>query len=185
MTETTEVIYFNGKRYNSIREMPPKVRKQYEQLERLLADADADGTPDIFQPRSFSDLKTAVHLAIEVGKMQQSANAKGADATRMALIRETEQGIYVNGKFYETPEDMPQDVYEIYDAAINSAAEPRISPGDDVWFDEENFNPRGHPAIPESDMPNQSVDTTSRFFTVLILALLFLGAVILAWMFLF
>ena len=177
MTETTEIIYFNGKRYNSIREMPPKVRKSYEQLERLLADTDADGIPDVFQPRSFSDLKTAVNLAMEVGKMRQVIGTDKSDATVMSVIRETNRGIYVNGKFYETPEDMPQDIFEIYDAAVNNTTDAPTDDNSDVWPDDINFNPQPHPVISEAKTPNESVDTTSRFFAVLLVALFFLGVV--------
>ena len=42
-------IYFNGKTYNDLAEMPATEREAYEQLTTIFKDEDQDGTPDIFQ----------------------------------------------------------------------------------------------------------------------------------------
>ena len=42
-------IYFNGKTYNDIAEMPAMERQAYEQLMSIFKDEDQDGVPDIFQ----------------------------------------------------------------------------------------------------------------------------------------
>jgi hypothetical protein len=186
MSETHEVIYFYGRRYNSVREMPPKIRQNYEQLERLFADANADGVPDIFQPHSFRDLKTAVSLAVELAKKRPGADVNGLGAARLAVVRENDQGIYVNGRFYETPEDMPQEVFEIYDTVVSGSTEAPAETVADIWPDTSSSSSHTSPVLSESGVPSQNVTTTFRFFAVLILAILCLCVmIVLAWMFLF
>jgi hypothetical protein len=43
-------VVFNGKEYSSPEEMPPEIRQAYDQaMATVLADADDDGVPDIFE----------------------------------------------------------------------------------------------------------------------------------------
>jgi hypothetical protein len=50
-------IVFNGKEYSSREEMPAEVRQVYERtMATVLADADCDGVPDIFEAGSSSTI---------------------------------------------------------------------------------------------------------------------------------
>src|SRR5687767_3000039 len=44
-------ITVNGRTYQNVDEMPPDVRRQYEQVMSLMADRNNDGVPDIFEGR--------------------------------------------------------------------------------------------------------------------------------------
>ena len=199
----SETIYFNGQKYDGIGAMPPDIRRNYERVTQLLADTNGNGKPDILEIHSFGDLKRIIEVAEEIGKTQTSVGEiSGADPARIksqtAIIRETNRGIYVNGKFYETPEDMPQDVFEIYDAAVTRAADappPAASrpPGDEAsrqaFFephDDEIFSREISPSIPQDDPVSENVDTTARFLIVLIAAFMLLGIIIpIAWVLFF
>ena len=91
---TTRII-FNGQEYQSLDAMPPEVRQAYDQLIKQLADADHDGIPDILQ--------------------------HGADAKLLGNIQLSHTRITVNGKTYETPDEMPPAVRALYDKAMAQA----------------------------------------------------------------
>ena len=56
MRQTFTRITINGVTYNRVEEMPPDVRKQYEQtLGRLMEDRNQNGVPDLFEQRGTSD----------------------------------------------------------------------------------------------------------------------------------
>ena len=55
-----ENIYFNGRKYGSLDEMPSSERRKYEKINQIFADENQDGLPDIFQPSGFSELKDAL-----------------------------------------------------------------------------------------------------------------------------
>ena len=44
-----QIFSLDGKNYTSLEEMPPEVRRAYEQSIRVLADANQDGVPDILE----------------------------------------------------------------------------------------------------------------------------------------
>ena len=47
---STGRIKVNGKTYKSVDEMPPDVRRQYEQaMQTMMADRDRNGVPDILE----------------------------------------------------------------------------------------------------------------------------------------
>ena len=59
-------ITVNGQTYSNIDEMPPDVRRQYEQAMSLLADRNNDGIPDAFEGATASKdgtatIQTVVH----------------------------------------------------------------------------------------------------------------------------
>jgi len=184
----SEIIYFNGKKYHGIREMPSDVRQAYERMQKWLEDADGDGVPDIAQIKSVTDLKDVFNAAREIGQIMN------ADASispfqrqlRLTAIKKTDQGIYVNGRFFESPEDMPQNVFEIYDAAVSQAEGSSPANDDDAWpsdemrqssfephDDDETFNQQFQPFITETDTPVETINSTTRFLVVLgIVALL-------------
>jgi hypothetical protein len=93
---STGRIKVNGKTYKSVDEMPPDVRRQYEQaMQRMMADRDRNGVPDILEHPSSS---TGV----------ASVGTKQFDQ------------ISVNGKTYNRLEDVPQEFREAIQRAIAS-----------------------------------------------------------------
>jgi hypothetical protein len=93
---STGRIKVNGKTYKSVDEMPPDVRRQYEQaMQTMMADRDRNGVPDILEHPSSS---TGV----------ASVGTKQFDQ------------ISVNGKTYNRLEDVPQEFREAIQRAIAS-----------------------------------------------------------------
>ena len=64
----TETIYFNGKKYNDISEMPANVRKMVEKLINFSVDENTDGVPDILQSGGLSGIKETFNLMKEIGQ---------------------------------------------------------------------------------------------------------------------
>jgi hypothetical protein len=95
---STGRIKVNGKTYKSVDEMPPDVRRQYEQaMQTMMADRDRNGVPDILEHPSSS---TGV----------ASVGTKQFDQ------------ISVNGKTYNRLEDVPQEFREAIQRAMTSKA---------------------------------------------------------------
>jgi hypothetical protein len=44
-----QLINFNGRMYNSVEEMPPDIRRAYEQVMGIFSDKDQNGVPDAFE----------------------------------------------------------------------------------------------------------------------------------------
>lgn len=87
-------IIINGVTYNSIDEMPPDVRVQYEALGSLLADKNQNGMPDI--------MEVAAHSGAAV--IQTSA-------------------IVYQGKTYARVEDLPPEARAKYEQAMAQLAD--------------------------------------------------------------
>jgi hypothetical protein len=88
-------ININGKTYSSVDEMPPDVRKQYEQtMQNLMADKDHDGIPDLLE-----------HPSASTGKVGVS----------------TAQSITVNGQHYDRVEDVPAEFRDAIAKAMSKA----------------------------------------------------------------
>ncbi len=88
-------IVVDGREYGSPDDMPPDVRRVYEQVMGRLGDADRDGVPDLLQPLVGS---AGVGHTIET------------------------TSITVNGKTYGGPDEMPEDVRRLYQAAMAKLA---------------------------------------------------------------
>ena len=88
-------IVFNGQEYQSLDAMPPDVRQAYDEFVKQLGDADHDGIPDILQQGAAGKL---------IGKMAV-----------------THTRITINGKTYETLDEMPPDLRQLYDKAMAQA----------------------------------------------------------------
>ena len=92
----TKKIIVNGQEYSSVEEMPPDVRRQFEQAMSALADRDGDGVPDIMQSglsgmSGMEDLGDGFHK-VEV---------------------ETRSEYVVDGKEYSSLDDMPPAAREM------------------------------------------------------------------------
>lgn len=88
-------ININGKTYSSVGEMPPDVRKQYEQaMQTMMADKDHNGIPDILE-----------HPSASTGKVGLS----------------TAQSFTVNGQHYDRLEDVPEQFRDAIAKAMSKA----------------------------------------------------------------
>lgn len=83
-------IIFNGQEYSSSEAMPPSVRQTYEQALAQLTDADQNGIPDILE--------------------------RGAAAGNVIGIQHT--SITINGRTFNSVDEMPLEVRRIYEEAI-------------------------------------------------------------------
>ena len=95
----TKKIIVNGQEYSSVEEMPPDVRRQYEQAMSALADRDGNGVPDIMQSglsgmSGMEDLGDGFHkVDVEV---------------------ETRNEYVVDGNEYSSLDEMPSEVREMF-----------------------------------------------------------------------
>ncbi|NOZ19532.1 MAG: hypothetical protein GXP25_00425 [Planctomycetes bacterium] len=80
-------IVFNGQEYSGVDDMPLEVRRAYEQVMNMLADRDGDGVPDAVQ---------------------------NSDGTFTADVVTK---IVVNGREYNSIDEMPEDVRRMYELA--------------------------------------------------------------------
>jgi hypothetical protein len=72
-TNVTTKIIFNGKEYSSREDMPPEVRRIYDNaMATVLADENRDGIPDLFQGKGGS---TIMHANLK-SQLLDDANAK-------------------------------------------------------------------------------------------------------------
>jgi hypothetical protein len=90
-------IQFNGKDYASIEEMPADERRRYEQVMQmarpLLPDADQNGVPDVLEVGNHLGVRATVHTKI-----------------------------VVNDRTYTSPEELPPDLRQKYDEAMQRAS---------------------------------------------------------------
>ena len=84
---TTRIV-FNGQEYASLDAMPPDVRQAYDQIVKQLGDADHDGVPDI---------------------IQHGIRSNFLDITRSVIT--------INGKTYDSRDQMPASARKLYDDA--------------------------------------------------------------------
>ncbi|MEW6358863.1 MAG: hypothetical protein AB1696_21200 [Planctomycetota bacterium] len=88
-------IIFNGQEYSSVDDMPADVRRAYERVMGMFADRDGDGVPD---------------------SVQQSDGAFTADVVTK---------IVVNGREYNSLDEMPNDVRRMYEMAMSARRDGR------------------------------------------------------------
>jgi hypothetical protein len=185
-----ETIYFNGKKYESLAEMPSSVRQQYEQFNRFFADANQDGVPDIVQGGGISGLKEAFNMIKEIGQM---SSGEGLTQEQLTIIRETDTGIYVNGKGFHSVDDMPSNIRQAYEQITLTAREGGGSIYDEDWRDvprEEFFEPHDDEILNRQISPQKSVtndmmepvESTSRFLFLVVAVVLVLIIAVLAWL---
>ena len=104
----SNLIVIDGKTYNSVNEMPPDVRAKYEQAMKSLKDENRNGFPD--QLESVNILK------------DQDGNGipdifEGTSSTQIST---TNTKIIVNGKEYESIEELPPDARARYEQAMGN-----------------------------------------------------------------
>lgn len=96
-------IVFNGQEFAGVEAMPADVRKQYEDVMRLLADSD-------------QHLSTA---ASSDGTPRKIINVKTSFTTR----------VVVNGREYHSTSELPGNVRAAYDRAIEGKGLDALTPG--------------------------------------------------------
>ena len=165
----TRKIIVNGQEFSSVEEMPPAVRRQYEQAMSALADRDGDGVPDIMQS----------------GLSGMSGMEELGDGFHKVEV-ETRSEYVVDGNEYSSLDEMPPEVREMFERmtrdlpdgggrGANQAFEVEIIEGDIPGMrasGARRLSPRPGPS-PSSRPP--SVDSPSRgrlgWFVALILGL--------------
>src|SRR5205085_2796125 len=91
-------IIFNGQAYNSLDEMPADARQAYQQAMGLLADADQNGIPDILEGGASS-----ANIVMTTGQTQ----------------------IVHDGKVYSSVDELPPEVREKYQKAMQALADAK------------------------------------------------------------
>ena len=129
----TKKIIVDGQEFSSVEEMPPDVRRQYEQAMGALADRDGDGVPDIMQSglSGMGDTGDGFHK-VEV---------------------ETRNEYVVNGREYSSLDEMPPAARDMIGRMMRDV--PDGAGGDAV----QNFEVE----IIEGDAPGIRASGTRRF----------------------
>lgn len=135
------LIVIDGKTYNSVNEMPPDVRAKYDQAMRVLKDREQDGTPDVFNASSstqvFSNAMKFVvngHEYNNIEDLPPEARAKYEQA--MGTLDKNRNGIpdFVEGMMGMMPLQTPDQTSSSPISSPRSAtrapqpASPTISP---------------------------------------------------------
>lgn len=185
----SETIYFNGKKYNSVTEMPSSVRQMYEKFDRFLIDKNQDGVPDLMQSGGLSGLKEGFNLIKDAAQMSQMG---GFEPGQLEIIRVTDTGIYVNGKRYNSVDEMSNSVRRTYEKTVNSAKDGYSEIYDEDWreverdeffqpHDDEILNRRITQRSTNISSPIETVNSNNRFILLISLAILVLGILAMAW----
>jgi hypothetical protein len=106
MSSPSNLFSVNGKTYNSLDEMPPEVRAQFETMQNMFADKNQNGMPDILE------------------------GVSGASAAVMQTAK-----IIYEGKMYDSVEQLPPDARAKYDAAMSKLADENKNGMPDVMED--------------------------------------------------
>ncbi|HBX69608.1 MAG TPA: hypothetical protein DEH25_09570 [Chloroflexi bacterium] len=189
-----ETIYFNGKKYNSVAEMPADERKLYEKINRLYSDENRDGIPDVFQGKGFSGLKESFSIAKELSQM--SSTTPDLALKQFAIVSETDYGITINGKSFRNVAELPPDLQQIYQEATQQAENGRPNIYDESWREAERdnfFKPHDdeafhHPSYPQTAAPEptiETIDSNNRLLAMIVVTLLLIGFLISAWVIFF
>ncbi|MBN1665669.1 MAG: hypothetical protein JW862_01220 [Anaerolineales bacterium] len=175
----SEEIILNGKRYRSPSEMPPEIQQVYEQLERLFEDRNQDGTPDLFEQGGLAGLGSAFGTIKEIASLAK-AGQLSSDG-QLSLIKISDFGISVNGKHFHSPAEMPAQIREIYQQAVENAQDGGEGIFAESWrpqareryfepHDDENLQ-RTAPAVISTEVESSN----TRLFVLVIGALVLLS----------
>jgi hypothetical protein len=189
-----ETIYFNGKKYRSLAEMPPNERQMYEKFNRFFADADQDGVPDVLQAGGLSGLKETFGMIKDIAQM--GSTTQGLTQGQLTIVRETDTGIFVNGKSFNSAAEMPADIRRIYEQVTSSSREGDVDIFDESWrqtdrddyfkpHDDEIINREFTQPPVEAPASVEVVDSNARLVLIIIVALALIGGLVFAWMYFF
>ena len=189
----SETIYFNGKKYNNISEMPSNVRAIYAKIERFLVDQNQDGIPDAIQSGGLTGIKETVNMIMDISKMTHSEDLK---SNNISLVRVTDGNIYINGKNFSSTSEMPFHIRQEFEQIVNEASDGSEDIFDEPWrrvnraeyftpHDDEILNPRITNTNSSIDPPIETIDPTRRLILLILIAILIFGFMIVFWFFLF
>lgn len=94
-------FFFDGKTYSSPDEMPPEVRRAYEQALNVFADGNRDGAPDVLQ----------------------GVGGEGNIHLQSVSISSNKAQVVIDGKVYSSVEEMPAQVRQDYEQAVARVAQ--------------------------------------------------------------
>lgn len=145
-----KIIVIDGKTYNSVNDMPPDVRAKYEKAMSAFRDENRDGTPDVFEASSSSQVVANTMKFVVDGReynriedLPPEARAKYEQA--MGMLDKNQNGIpdFVEGMIGMTPQ---------------TPVAPNIPP---------RANPRPASRVPQTASPTVSPDTSNGWMLVL------------------
>lgn len=100
-------IYFNGKTYNDIAEMPATERQAYEQIANMLVDKNGNGIPDFLEGdiiKNISSFYTSAKSINYNGAVYSNVNELPADVqakVQSAFTKVADMGLIPQGDFEE------------------------------------------------------------------------------------
>ena len=160
------VFVFNGRTCARVEDMPPEVRRAYEETMAILPDEDKDGVPDIFEGE-----------AVDVEHIVTQTDGTVSTKTR----------IIVDGQEYSSVSELPPEAREKYEQAMAKMRGMMgpMAQGNPLRVLEEAFASRKSLSSPaRTELPSvrapQEESTTGRFILlagVLLVLLLVLVAV--------
>ena len=185
----TETIYFNGKKYNDISEMPANVRQMVGKLINFSVDENTDGVPDILQSGGLSGIKETFNLMKEIG---QFSSEHELNSGHFSLIRVSDTGIYINGKTYSSVVEMPDAIRNEYEKVVSRSQDGSEKIYDESWrtVDRENFfaphnDEKLNKRYPKTETPIETVDSTGRFLLIAAVVILIFASLAAAWVLFF
>jgi hypothetical protein len=98
-------ITFNGRQYDSVEQMPPDARREYERVMQMLADRDGNGIPDILE--------------------RGNVNITSKDGSTIESTVVTSTTHIINGREYQRVEDIPPHLREMIKGIQESGGAPR------------------------------------------------------------
>jgi hypothetical protein len=104
-------IVFKGKTYASADEMPPDVRQAFDQVMKVLADENQNGTPDILEGGLLKGMGKLLADEDHNGVPDAFENAQIGNITHTATF-------VVNGQTYDKLENLPPEARQKYEAAM-------------------------------------------------------------------
>ena len=129
----TEKIIFNGKVYHSEAEMPPNVREAYNRINKFFVDANQDGIPDFIQQGGLAGIKDVFTFAKDISKSAQGGATINPD--QFTVIRKTENRINVNGREFNSTEEMPPEIRRAYERIVDKVDPAEFDIYDEPWRD--------------------------------------------------
>jgi hypothetical protein len=107
-------VTFNGKHYRSPDDMPPEVREKYEQVMKLFADNNNDGTPDI---------------------LDGTPGASFISGVIKSVTANLEQKFIVDGQEHSSIGDLPQPARRTLEQSQTSTSRPDSAPNRSIHQD--------------------------------------------------
>jgi hypothetical protein len=132
----------NGQTYSDPNEMPPDVRKAYDQAMGALADKNQNGVPDILE-----GLKTPQSVAEQLPSLFQMASRQ----------------VIVDGKLYSSPEELSPEQREKYDQAMAKMSQV-MGDANQNGVPDILENVLGKPGMTQAQTTTQVVTSTAQTF---------------------